>query len=277
MSQGTNTGRMRPLELAVYQGNAELVEVLLEAGADPTLRPGLGFTTLVHRLEHLPPETSPEDKERIVRLLAEHGADFNATDFRGKTPLHYIYTNTHVLASVATAGDSLVADTSLASLLLKYGADVSARTPSGFTALYFAIYNRCPQRVRFLVAHGANVNERYSLNHTPLHAVVTSTDVDGCRESEELVEFLVQQAAVEDEDVQGHTAADLAQLNGFPTLSVFIDRQFRLRYQKAVAFAMGLHPRLGRGSEMHRLEQEIVRMVLENANMVCIPDVPADG
>jgi ankyrin repeat protein len=262
----TNNGLCRPLELAVYHRDVELTAILLDAGADPNLRPGMGLTTLLHRLALWTHAAIPEDRERMFRLFKQYNAGFDATDFMGRTPLHSLYTTTYMLNAMLTSPNSLVTDTSLEGLFLKYGSSVSARTPETHTSLYLAIFTECLPRVRFLVAHGANVNERYSLNRTPLHAVVSSTDTDGNHCSENLVKFLVDNGADNAEDDQGYTAAELAYAEGFPSLSTFIDRQFHIRQQRAAAFAMGHHPRLGAVSMVNLLDPELVRMVLEETN-----------
>ncbi|KAJ1467878.1 ankyrin repeat-containing domain protein [Baffinella frigidus] len=272
MSRGTGNNQHRPLEIAVYHQDAELVKILLEGGADPNLRPGSGLTTLMHRLaswtqRSLHPLIIPDDREPIFRLLSDHNADFNAIDYRGRTPLHNIYTLSYMLNSTVTNPTPIGVDTSLETLFIKYGADVSKRTPDGGTALYLAIFTECAERVQFLIDHGADVNERYHLNRTPLHTVVANTDIDGDINSENMVKLLMGNGANADEDDQGYTAADLAYLEGFPSLSTFIDKQFQIRRQRDIAFVMGQHPCLGGGSMVQWLDPELARMVLNRTRM----------
>lgn len=62
-------------------GNAALVELLLEAGADPNLcDPACGLTVM-----H---DAAREGFIDSVRVLVAHGADTNLVDWKGNLPLH---------------------------------------------------------------------------------------------------------------------------------------------------------------------------------------------
>ena len=62
--------------------NAEMIQVLLEHGADMTSRDDTRSAPL-----HL---ASSNASPRLVRLLIEHGADVNARDQSHSTPLHLV-------------------------------------------------------------------------------------------------------------------------------------------------------------------------------------------
>jgi ankyrin repeat protein len=79
----------------------------------------------------------------IVRLLLKYGANLNIkTKYDGRTPLH-----------VAAAYE-----VSVVKLLIKYGADVNARDSRGRTPLYIALEERNVDVVKALLRHGADPN-----------------------------------------------------------------------------------------------------------------------
>ena len=67
---------------AKYNDNADITNLLLEAGAEVDVRDQRGRTPLHYTGLH----NAPVD---IVESLIEHGADVKARDFNGATPLHY--------------------------------------------------------------------------------------------------------------------------------------------------------------------------------------------
>lgn len=60
------------IHLAAWQGNAEIVKLLLERGADVNARGNGGRTALHYAIEHHHPD--------VVQLLVSHGADINVVD-----------------------------------------------------------------------------------------------------------------------------------------------------------------------------------------------------
>jgi ankyrin repeat protein len=78
---------------------------------------------------------------KAVRWLLEHGADPNALDEHGRSPLH-------VCARRNTS-------TSVVRLLIEAGSDIGARDASGNTALDYAVENKRVKVVAFLAAAGA--------------------------------------------------------------------------------------------------------------------------
>ena len=88
----------------------------------------------------------------LIKDLIKAGADVNARDENGDTPLHF-HTNIDVLK-----------------VLIDSGADVNARNTEGCTALHFS--NR--KVMTFLISAGSDVNARTETGNTPLHTIMTN-------------------------------------------------------------------------------------------------------
>jgi ankyrin repeat protein len=152
----TNRYGIAPLSLAAETGNASIVERLLTRGADAnTVMPG-GETALM--------TAARSGSAAAVRVLLTHGADPNAREeIRGQTALMW-----------AAGRNNIEVIHALAEL----GADVHARTespprppsrrtfsdppPTGFTALAFAARGGHIDAVRVLLEAGADVNATLS-------------------------------------------------------------------------------------------------------------------
>lgn len=127
------------LHMAALEGHAEVVDLLLAAGAEVGGTTRIGAYTPLHL-------ASQGGHGAVVSALLAKGADATlATTNSGATPLH--------LAARVVAGEDAVA------ALLEHGADVNAREGSvGQTPLMFAAaYGRTPS-IQVLLEHGADPN-----------------------------------------------------------------------------------------------------------------------
>ena len=98
-----------------------MVRILLKHGASLKTANGIGGGTALH-------VACENGRIAIVQLLIEQGADVEARDWRGNTPL-------------MTAADSVYAHVDAAEIaryLISQGADIHAKKPEGETALDIA-------------------------------------------------------------------------------------------------------------------------------------------
>uniref|UniRef100_A0A668ABP4 Ankyrin repeat and SOCS box containing 6 n=1 Tax=Myripristis murdjan TaxID=586833 RepID=A0A668ABP4_9TELE len=147
-----------PLHIAVLRNRPSIVRLLVGHGADIEKR------DRIH--ESSPLDLASEESERLPCLLAllDLGADVNARDKNGKTPL---------LHALASSDGLTVHNTENIRLLLQRGADVHAATTDGETAessLVFLVKealeanvedaaeigNFCLRATQLLLAHGAD-------------------------------------------------------------------------------------------------------------------------
>jgi len=157
----------------------ECLEFLLENGADPREVDRDG-TPVLHYV------TTQESAEILIR----YGADVNAPNSRGDTP---------IMSILADAGYYPFHDVHVTILaLIRAGANVDARSGDGETALMMA------REVRFakvLIENGADVNARCISGMTPLMQAAKY------RFRTEVVEFLIERGAeVDSVDDDGWTA-----------------------------------------------------------------------
>ena len=184
-----NDDGMTPLRFAFFRGSPEVVELLLDHGADA--RAGQESLCLI---------LGNEDAiARKAELLFDRGADVNFTCPNGQTPFTWaVFVGKNV---------------PLVQTMILYGADVNARDEKGNAALGWALVgsndaaaNR-EEIVRLLLQYGADPNTDSSegtlQGDSPLHIAVIFADVGA-------VQALLDHGANPDaKDSDGETPCDL--------------------------------------------------------------------
>ncbi|KAJ8960761.1 hypothetical protein NQ318_020054 [Aromia moschata] len=167
-----------PLHMAAANGDAEMVRLLLERGANVNAVGGRQRQSALHiaaRAARLP----------IMRILVDAGADVNSVDIEERS----------VLTSAVRQGDE-----EAVGYLVKLGARVNHEEPGGVTPLRLAVWANNAPLVRVLLAGGARLVHSHHLVHT----AVSNNNL-------EVVRLLTEAGAMLNaRDDQGHTPLMLA-------------------------------------------------------------------
>ncbi|MCY4173941.1 MAG: ankyrin repeat domain-containing protein [Cyanobacteria bacterium MAG CAR3_bin_5] len=166
LSEGSDPNAL--LRSAAEANNLTVLKVLLDAGADPNARNENGETPLHEAVTRgnwgvvkLPGERLPRGwwssggNLEVVKLLLDAGADLNARDPDGATPLH--------LAAYEDNPEAM-------KVLLNAGVAPNTRDKHGATPLHWAVrFSENPEVVKVLLNSGANPNARNDDGWAPLH------------------------------------------------------------------------------------------------------------
>jgi len=142
---GAEVNDGKSLHTAVHFGRREIVKILIAAGADVNVKTGSGWTAL-HMAAHI-------SNAKIVNALLESGADINTSDTEERTPLHLAVAEGHIKTIKA---------------LLRAGANVNAKTKDGWTSLHCAAYASVADVMSLLIEAGADVNAETKKGKRPL-------------------------------------------------------------------------------------------------------------
>ncbi|KAI6171449.1 hypothetical protein M3Y97_01045800 [Aphelenchoides bicaudatus] len=133
----------------------------------------------------------------IVKFLVEKGADVNATNKDHQTPLHYANRKLEVVK-----------------LLLESGANINATDAHGNTPLYYAVYDDKFEVVKYLVESGTDINAKGDYGRTALHIAALSGYI-------EIVKYLVEsEADIDAKDKDGNTPLHWGAQNNKPEVIV---------------------------------------------------------
>ncbi len=148
ISDGHRFRRFTALCFAVHNGHYELVELLINRGAEvnPTVKVTHTPLYIAVRKENL----------KMARLLIEKGADVNCKVSASLTPL---FTAVHL------------GNLEMAKLLVENGANVNHKAYRRLTPLHWTTYwnESQPEIARLLLENGAETDPRTEDKNTPLH------------------------------------------------------------------------------------------------------------
>jgi ankyrin repeat protein len=182
------TGRA-PLHIASMEGRLYATRVLLTHQATVDITDAEINTPL-----HLVAVESPTNFKDIVDLLLRNGANIEAKNKAGATPLHRA---------------AFYGNTSLAEFLLDKGASINVTESSGWTPLHHAVVSGHSDLVKLFLARGADINAKGILGATPLHEAVIRN------QKAIVVQLLANNPSVDAQAQNGATPLHLAAVNNF--------------------------------------------------------------
>lgn len=188
------------LQQAVLYDKPDVVELLLDMGADINLFDDINYTPLIMAIL--------ENKNDPANILIERGAYLNIKDEFGRYPLHLVAQNknNYLLKKLVEKKPEIIIDSMDSSnvtplsyatsfgnidgmrLLLDNGADVNSKDINSWTPLFYAIRYGNLNAVKLLIDRGANITMQNKFGNTPLQVACKRGNL-------EIVELLLEKGA----------------------------------------------------------------------------------
>jgi len=139
----------------------DIVELLLDAGADPSVQGSWGITSLMYACDH----GNYDLASRMISIGAKDDI-VNMVCDKGDTALSW-----------AIEADRV----DICSLLLSAGANLELRNCNGNTSLMCAVKYKNPTICKVLLEAGASPDARTNMGHFPINVAVDNKQLDICR------------------------------------------------------------------------------------------------
>jgi len=186
-------GKTNDIEPQYYSQIIEIIDMLVKKGAEINARNKKGMTPLAIAFSYY--YSIKEVKIRLIELMQK--IDIRAND--GSTALMYVTENER--------------STEIIEVLIKKGADVNAKDNAGNTPLIRACLSRYkyPEIIKYLIRKGAKLNAQNDEGETALIACFKSMNERGDEVLKEVVQLLLKAGAdPEIRDLCGLNAKDIA-------------------------------------------------------------------
>ena len=170
-----------PLTTAISHANPDIVQLLIQAGANINQVEGLDFTPLARSIIGYRLSSQEEQRNllKIMRILIDHGANVSQSSSRG-----------NVLLIEAVDNESV----EIAKLLIDAGADINQIDANGYdwTPLTKAIAASYTNIVKFLIENGVDIYKKDGQGNVPLELAESraKTNAWGRKEPAEVAQLL---------------------------------------------------------------------------------------
>ncbi|KAJ5196228.1 hypothetical protein N7449_006707 [Penicillium cf. viridicatum] len=208
-------------DLSKFKGENEFVAViqlLLAHGADPHFSSDDTLSTTLHRI----PKSPWKSPEKLLSLFLDYGADLNAQDSKGNTPLHVAFSHGAFL------GDMKVQKEFVA-LLLRSGANVNLKNRHGETPLGIRFEN--PGILEHLLKPGASTRCRGKSGDEIIWKLLTrpwNKQKKGTRQhmiNTIMIELLLEHGACADQIIELKCPLDLPAAHRYPVLKDLMSKR----------------------------------------------------
>ncbi len=150
-----NSDGLTPLNLAAYRGHAEIVEKLLDTGADPDIGDNENSRP-IHN-------AAVGGNNGVIEVLLKHGLEIAVMDNNGMTALMFAISYSHF---------------ETANYLLDKGADTKLANNNGWTALHYAVQQEQAELAKRLIESGTDLNAQTFEGKAPLHFTVMRNQLE---------------------------------------------------------------------------------------------------